>query len=131
MSVSSVPVVRCSEVYPAVDAAVSRARHLVCGAVRGWSLDCLLDDAALIVTELAANAVQHCGGGEFRVGVSASERGIRIEVSDTCGEKPAVHRSRWCEEGGRGMLLVDTLASRWGSDEHGVGKTVWADLFRA
>lgn len=128
MSVSAVPMMRCSEVYPAVESAVPQARHLVCEAVRGWELDLLSDDAALVVTELAANAVQHCDGGFFRVDVAPRGDGIRIKISDACETRPSVRRSRWCEESGRGMLLVEALSCDWGSDEHENGKTVWADL---
>lgn len=91
---------------------------------------------ALVVGELAANAVQHgrVPGREFGLRL-ALDRGaglLRVEVADAASAKrlpTAVPSSSPEGESGRGLLLVDALAVRWGSaPRHPVGKTVWAEL---
>ncbi|MEW1698532.1 putative ATP-grasp-modified RiPP [Streptomyces sp. NPDC091278] len=96
--------------------------------------------AVLVVAELAANAVLHghVPGRDFHLllRVTAGPRPcVRIEVSDTRAERlpprpetgPAP--APGLAEGGRGLLLVDGLAERWGwyPREQGPGKTVWAE----
>ncbi|WP_240436650.1 ATP-binding protein [Streptomyces sporangiiformans] len=91
---------------------------------------------ALVVGELAANAVQHgrVPGRDFRLGLGLDEVAglVRIEVVDAATAKrpPAAAPSSYPDgESGRGLLLVDVLAVRWGSTpRHPVGKTVWAEV---
>lgn len=91
---------------------------------------------ALVVAELAANAVQHgrAPGHDFSLRLACDERSslIRIEVADASAAKhppataPTAHPDG---ESGRGLLLVDTLALRWGwTPRAPLGKTVWAEL---
>ncbi|MEU0834050.1 ATP-binding protein [Streptomyces sp. NPDC005969] len=92
----------------------------------------------LIVAELAANAVRHghVSGRDFRLLLHVIEaaRMVRIEVTDTRTERTPPHpealRAPDAEDtGGRGLLLVAGLASRWGwhPRSEGPGKTVWAE----
>ncbi|WP_254389852.1 ATP-binding protein [Streptomyces sp. AC550_RSS872] len=91
---------------------------------------------ALIVAELAANAVRHgrVPGRDFglRLALDAAAGLVRVEVADAASAKrpPATPPSSVPEgESGRGLLLVDTLAVRWGSaPRHPLGKTVWAEV---
>jgi anti-sigma regulatory factor (Ser/Thr protein kinase) len=98
------------------------------------------ESAEHIVAELAANAVQHgrVPGRDFRLTLLLDVRGVlRIEVTDVCGERlplMVVAPASGDEdggEGGRGLLIVDALATRWGVEltaEPPVRKTVWATL---
>ncbi|MFG2130789.1 ATP-binding protein [Streptomyces sp. NPDC048751] len=91
---------------------------------------------ALVVGELAANAVQHgrVAGREFglRLALDAAVGLVRIEVADAATAKrpPTAPPSSYPEgESGRGLLLVDALAVRWGAaPRRPVGKTVWAEV---
>ncbi|WP_169797108.1 ATP-binding protein, partial [Streptacidiphilus griseoplanus] len=89
--------------------------------------------AALVVAELAANAVLHgrLPGRHFELRLSADPPVLRIEVSDARGEcrpGPPAQPGPGAESGW-GLLLVDHLAARWGVlDRSPVGKTVWAEL---
>ncbi|MFF6994775.1 ATP-binding protein [Streptomyces sp. NPDC008313] len=97
------------------------------------------DVVALIASELCANAVRHGHviGRDFRVLLTADPAAgtVRIEVTDTRGERlprmPAAHTEEADpHEGGRGLLLVEALADRWGWSprvDGGPGKTVWAE----
>ncbi|MGW3557225.1 ATP-binding protein [Streptomyces sp. NPDC000963] len=91
------------------------------------------ETAALLVAELAANAVTHgrVPGRDCELTLSyAPGRLLRIDVSDTRGERrPAPGERGSLDEGGRGLLLVGALASRWAVlDRVPVGKTVRAEL---
>ncbi|MGW9452710.1 ATP-binding protein [Streptomyces sp. NPDC055632] len=93
------------------------------------------DTAAVLVAELAANAVTHgrVPGRDFELVVRLLGRTLRIEVSDTRGERrppaPEVPRPEPLAENGRGLLLVEALADRWDVlDRLPVGKTVVAEL---
>ncbi|MEU0453193.1 ATP-binding protein [Streptomyces sp. NPDC006129] len=91
---------------------------------------------ALVVGELAANAVQHgrIPGRDFglRLDLDRAAGLLRVEVADAASAKrlPTAAPSSYPDgESGRGLVLVDTLAVRWGSaPRHPVGKTVWAEL---
>ncbi|MDX2564867.1 ATP-binding protein [Streptomyces sp. TX20-6-3] len=91
------------------------------------------DAAALLVAELAANAVTHgrVPGRDFELTLSYTPGlRLRIDVSDTRGERrPAATTPGPLDEGGRGLLLVEALAARWAVlDRVPVGKTVRAEL---
>ncbi|GAA4304330.1 hypothetical protein GCM10023086_21420 [Streptomyces venetus] len=91
---------------------------------------------ALVVAELAANAVQHgrAPGHDchLRLALDATAGLVRIEVADAAAEKrpPTAPPSSYPEgESGRGLLLVDALAVRWGTEpRRPLGKTVWAEI---
>ncbi len=91
---------------------------------------------ALVVGELAANAVQHgrVPGRKFglRLALDRAAGVLRVEVADASSAKrlpTAAPSSSPDGESGRGLLLVDVLAERWGSTPRSpVGKTVWAEL---
>ena len=104
------------------------------------------DAVVLVVAELAANAVLHgrVPGRDFTLFLACDEahddgRGrapalIRIEVTDTHPALPTCRTPALDGDQGRGMLLVDALAARWGvrvRDRVGPGKTVWAECSAA
>ena len=89
-----------------------------------------MDPARLIVAELATNAVLHgrVPGRSFRLTLAVTAPGVlRIEVTDTRAESLPV-RNLTPSESGYGLLLVDTLSTRWGVRQGPVPcKTVWAE----
>ncbi|MFC5912531.1 ATP-binding protein [Streptomyces pulveraceus] len=91
----------------------------------------LSDDVAVIVSELAANAVLHgvVPGRDFELRLSALAGTLRIEVSDARGERgPEVRPFHPGTDSGFGLHLVGALATTWGVKDRIVGKTVWAEL---
>ncbi|MFF9850334.1 ATP-binding protein [Streptomyces litmocidini] len=91
------------------------------------------DTVGLLVAELAANAVTHgrVPGRDFELTLAyAPGLRLRIDVSDTRSERrPTPVAVGPLDEGGRGLLLVEALASRWAVlDRVPVGKTVRAEL---
>ncbi|MEV6452140.1 ATP-binding protein [Streptomyces anulatus] len=94
------------------------------------------DVVTLVAAELCANAVQHghVPGRDFQVHMAASPstRTVRIEVTDTRGENVPFLSADPSPDGesGRGLLLVATVADRWGCSPRaggGLGKTVRAE----
>lgn len=88
-----------------------------------------LDTAVLLVTELVSNAIEH-GGGTAVLDAIADERQLRISVVDADPVLPIARVGDVDDERGRGLMLVEALASRWGASPYGPGKTVWFELDR-
>ena len=106
-------------------AEVSAARSFVVAAVEEWGLPS--DDPALVVTELATNAVLHAET-PFTVSITRDRSRLKIEVTDTGPGLPAIRGRTPLSTIGMGLVVVDAL-SHWGVHRHfGHGKTVWAEL---
>ncbi len=86
--------------------------------------------AELLVSELATNAIVHACAA-FEVVIRVSPREIWVGVVDP--DASVVHRSRPSPDapGGRGLMLVDLMASRWGAEQLAPHhKVVWFALDR-
>ncbi len=98
--------------------------------LRFWGLP--LDPAAQLIAELSTNAATHgrVPGRDFRLLLYVVADTLRIEVTDTCDDRlPTLRRPTPDPESGRGLLVVDTLADRWGvTPGLPPRKTVWAEL---
>jgi len=107
---------------------VADARRFVEQQLAEWDLEGTLDDALLVVSELAANALTHARSS-YRLRLSATPAALRIEVDDAGAGTPEPQPLTETEEHGRGLHLVDALAASWGMEaaESG-GKRVWAEL---
>jgi anti-sigma regulatory factor (Ser/Thr protein kinase) len=90
--------------------------------------DDMLATALLLVSELVTNAVRH-GEPPVWLRIDGTRR-LHVGVSDEGADLPMMERPGDVgAESGRGLLLVDALASDWGCDqEPGHGKTVWFEL---
>ena len=109
--------------------APAAARHFAVDAVRRLGAANLADDTALVVTELAANAIVHAQTG-FTVDLSASPDVLRITVRDASPLPPAAAADLPALPL-HGLGAVDALASRWGVERLGhSGKLVWVELRR-
>ncbi|MFE7741176.1 ATP-binding protein [Nocardia sp. NPDC057455] len=85
-----------------------------------------VEDAVQVCDELASNAVVHaCAPRGCRLIVAGRGR-FRVEVDD--GLRAPARIRRPDHTGDRGLILVDELATCWGVNYHGGGKTVWAEL---
>ncbi len=112
------------------------ARRLALKRLEEWGWPPGSDTActvSLLVGELAANAVRHgrVPGRDFRLRLEAGAHLIRVEVSDASPVLPPTvpPLSSGEDESGRGLFLVDILATRWGAAPRApIGKTVWAEV---
>jgi two-component sensor histidine kinase len=108
---------------------VRLARRLVTNALNAWHLPGLCDDAALVVSELVTNTLDHADGSHIHVRICRTqEGGVRIAVEDRTHARPQVRRPDCSQERGRGVYLVDAVSARWGTDLLPWGKRVWAEL---
>lgn len=91
------------------------------------------ETVVLLVSELVSNAVQHGGphGPTATVGLEVETRPdlVRVEVTDAGTGDPSLGNGAVNHPSGRGLLLVEALASRWGCEHLSVGKTVWFEIF--
>ncbi|MDF1602922.1 response regulator [Nocardioides sp. YIM 152315] len=107
---------------------VATARRFVRTQLLDWGIESTVDDAMLVVSELATNALTHAESS-YRVRVSAVGPALRIEVEDDGTGTPEPQPLTDTEEHGRGLHLVGALAASWGMEagESG-GKRIWAEL---
>ncbi|WP_116020618.1 ATP-binding protein [Thermomonospora umbrina] len=86
------------------------------------------ETAVLLTSEFVTNGILH-GSGPVTLVVLETEDGVRIEVTDVgSGGAPRVRASGADAENGRGLFLVDCLASRWDHVRTDGGLTAWFEL---
>ena len=118
-----------SRTFPGRSDQVSPARQFVREILGD---DPCATDAVLLTSELATNAVVHTAsgdGGSFHVTVRQVPPLVRVEVSDGgSSAAPTVDPGERLAPSGRGLLLVEHLASRWGHRGSPHGRVVWCEL---
>ena len=89
----------------------------------------VLSTAQLLTSELFTNALDHADGA-ITMSVVRSDDDLRVEVTDHAEGSPVVRPVDLEDEHGRGMVLVEALASAWGVGRYplGRGKYVWFSL---
>ncbi len=108
--------------------APGEARRLLVAALLRWGhSETLVNDAALVLSELASNAVRHAAS-TFSVAVRVERSALQLAVHDAAPLPAGA-----CEEGltprpGHGLAVIDAIATRWGVERTGEGKVVWAEL---
>ncbi|MGX5214888.1 ATP-binding protein [Streptomyces violaceus] len=116
-------------------ASAPAARRHVRDTARAWSLpQGTADDLESITGELVANALEHGDGHTITVAWTLGAETATISVTDEGAYRtdplPPPPRPPGPEqERGRGLLITDALASRWGTRQSGNGLTVWAEVF--
>lgn len=107
---------------------VSRARVFVCGRLREHGLGHLVDDVALVVTELVTNSLRHAGT-TCVVRLAAVNEALVLTVQDGSSRFPVRREPDAFHPEGRGMFLVDTLSRAWGVEALGAdSKAVWVSF---
>jgi hypothetical protein len=116
-----------SEVFLPVPLAIRAARAFVARTLSAWGEPGPSEDAALVVSELATNAVRHAGS-PFQVSLARRGDTVRVSVHDAGDGSPASRSASPAATDGRGLALVAAVSSSWGVDPVADGKIVWADL---
>ena len=92
----------------------------------------LVDDAVLIATELLSNALRHAqslADGDLVVAWELDAKSLRISVVDGGGpHHPHVRKVDAHATSGRGLAIVESLATEWGVEQSGRATSVWATL---
>jgi anti-sigma regulatory factor (Ser/Thr protein kinase) len=107
---------------------VPKARHFAQRVLSGLPEE-IVSTVALMVSELATNAVQHAAT-DFEVAIEQVDGEIRVEVSDNGGGQATRRSPAPSESSGRGLQLVEVMADQWGVRvaPRNTGKTVWFQL---
>lgn len=106
------------------------ARRFMAETLNQWELGDLLDSVNLLVTELVTNAIVHAES-DAEVAVVLTPSTLRVEVGDRGGGEAAPRDAADFDTSGRGMALVDAMASSWGATPRpDGGKVIWFELDR-
>ncbi|MFF1923170.1 SpoIIE family protein phosphatase [Streptomyces sp. NPDC058221] len=109
--------------------AAPRARAFATGVLTSWRFPVELCDLGVLAAgELVANSLQH-GTPPMRLGLRRTDRRLIIEVTDGDDHLPRRRRADPADEAGRGITIVATIATAWGSRRTpGGGKAVWCEF---
>jgi anti-sigma regulatory factor (Ser/Thr protein kinase) len=112
---------------PPTTASVPEARRFVRARLVDGAAD--IDTATLLVSEVVTNAILHARS-TVTLTVDVADAVVRITVRDGSPVQPRVHPFSPTSATGRGLLLLDRLAQRWGVDPDPVtgGKVVWFEV---
>lgn len=108
---------------------VGAARALVRTLLALWDCDDADDAGALLTSEVVSNAVRHAAGVlAVQLDLRLVDGVVRVAVEDPATAQPTLRNAGAEEMGGRGLMLVDALAARWGSRPTERGKVVWFEF---
>ncbi|MFJ9920026.1 SpoIIE family protein phosphatase [Streptomyces rubiginosohelvolus] len=109
--------------------AAPRARAFATGVLSSWRFPVELRDLGVLATsELVANSLQH-GTPPMRLGLRRTDRRLIIEVTDGDDHLPRRRQAEPADEAGRGISIIASIATSWGSRRTpGGGKAVWCEF---
>jgi anti-sigma regulatory factor (Ser/Thr protein kinase) len=118
--------------------AVGEARRFTRSTLRNWQCGALVDDLAVIVSELLSNAMRHglcvqrerrAPAGPVRLGLLRRGRTVLCAVCDHSNRVPVLREPDFLAESGRGLHIVASLSDAWGwTAPSAAGKAVWATV---
>ncbi|PJE96073.1 ATP-binding protein [Streptomyces carminius] len=112
-----IPLVPVHWRFPAYPASVRRARHAVTASLPRALRPQLGDDLCLLTSELVTNAIRHGtrreAGELIELVLWPADGHYWLAVSDPGTGRPVLTRPDADSESGRGLLLVDSLATAW------------------
>jgi anti-sigma regulatory factor (Ser/Thr protein kinase) len=112
----------------AVPESAAEARHFIATMLEVWGCDDPEQVVGLLTSEVVTNAIQHAGG-QIRVHAALGEDGtMRVETFDESPDVPLVRCTDPHATSGRGILIIQGLARRWGVDACASHKVVWFEL---
>ncbi|AXE82198.1 SpoIIE family protein phosphatase [Streptomyces atratus] len=117
-------------VHQADPEGLSDARTIVRQALTDWDMAEFADDAELVTGELLVNVLLHTEGGAVLTLEVLPEpvRRVRLSVQDRSSVWPRRRSPGETATSGRGLLLLDAVAARWGIEPRGEGKAVWCEI---
>ena len=114
---------------PSTPRSARAARSYVRTALGCHDLDHRTDDVETVTSELVGNAVRHAQAKTFEVDLLLLKDGsgaLMVVVFDPCARPPIKRDPDAQAEKGRGLILVEALATRWGWVPQNPGKAVFA-----
>ncbi|MEV6395021.1 SpoIIE family protein phosphatase [Streptomyces sp. NPDC051907] len=110
---------------------IATARRHLKELLHDWADGEQVDAAVLMVSEMVTNVLVHTDGNALLVAEVVHgdpRRLLRVEVSDASDDLPHRRRPGEMASSGRGLVLMEVLADRWGVDPRGEGKSIWFEL---
>lgn len=124
-AVTGLPPATAEQEFGCAERSPRAARQFVTQTLQQWGEGAVAGDAAIVVTELATNAVVHACSG-FTLWLSRSADAVRISVRD---HRPLPRGSASLTTSpGHGLGIVSAIASDWAVQPRPGGKTVWAEI---
>ncbi|HEX4789846.1 MAG TPA: ATP-binding protein [Actinospica sp.] len=117
-----------------VPESAGRARRAARTMLTDWRLERLVEDVDLVVSELVTNALLHSGGlgrgaaGAIRFELDLRDRILTCRVVDSSPLPPRPEEATETAESGRGLILVEAVATAWDWEDLPDGKAVWASF---
>ncbi|MFF8903433.1 ATP-binding protein [Streptomyces olivaceoviridis] len=120
---------RCVLPFKAAPVEVRLLRNAAMRQLTRWGMPTAVDEAEVVITELATNVVKHVGDGTAAALVLEWRSGrLRLEVHDRSPVLPVARKTGCYDECGRGLHLVASLTADWGVRLTAVGKAVWCEV---
>jgi anti-sigma regulatory factor (Ser/Thr protein kinase) len=114
-------------VLPRSTTAPALARGFVSSTLTSWAVRDTFADVPLLASELVTNAVRHANG-DVALTLQLQDHCMRVAVRDNSDALPVMGDLGTARNGGWGLHIVDQLASSWGLETDGDGKTVWCEV---
>jgi hypothetical protein len=106
---------------------VAQGRQFVRDVLGEWEMDLFREAVVLVASELITNTLLHTDSPPI-VTLRLTRSGLRLEIEDESGMQPRKRTYAADATTGRGMLLVESMAARWGTETRPGGKTVWCEF---
>ncbi|NGO68980.1 ATP-binding SpoIIE family protein phosphatase [Streptomyces boncukensis] len=110
---------------------IAEARHGLRAMLHDWSDGDQVDGAVLMLSEMLTNVLVHTDSDALLTEEITGELGartLRVEVRDGSDELPHRRSPGELASSGRGLVLMEMLADRWGVEPHGEGKCIWFEM---
>ena len=121
------PVATAGTEFTSDYASVPAGRRFVAARLDDWACSHVIETATLLTSEILTNAVVH-GLAPVRLRLRRTDTEVAVIVSDRSRNLPQPRRAGPTDESGRGLILLDVLATRWGAHATADGKDVWFTL---
>jgi PAS domain S-box-containing protein len=108
--------------------ALSAARAFAGRVLESWGVDeGIAFDVKIAVSELVTNAIAH-GARPIQLRLRKQRDHLLVEIRDSGAGVPSLRRAAPADVNGRGLLIVSSVADRWGVRSGPAGKTVWCQF---
>ncbi|MEY9968428.1 serine phosphatase RsbU (regulator of sigma subunit) [Streptacidiphilus sp. MAP12-16] len=125
-----IPLRAVQHIHQADPEGLAEARTLLRQTLFAWGAAGPSSDIELVADELVTNSLVHTdSGATLTVELLTDARPrVRLEIQDSSSERPRRRVPGETATSGRGLLLVDAIADRWGVEPLGTGKSVWCEF---
>jgi hypothetical protein len=108
-------------------ASVAQGRQFIREVLDRWNMPALGEAVVLVASELITNTLLHTDSPPV-LHLTTVPGGLRLEIEDASGTHPRRRSYAADATTGRGMMLVESMTSRWGTQARPEGKVVWCEF---